>query len=429
MQMLLSRYQSVFPRLPFALRVLVNLIMAVFLMPRMIYVIVKDHFSSSTHQAQVDQSALDEQLSIEVLADELDPLEQVEAHCETLSREERWDDLHRLMSSFDKRRAIYGGSRLATIAGIGARARQTRHLAAFGECVAVPEKDLDTTELNRLEAALAGRPDDHFLAGITAHSHVEMAWALRGGDAADTVSEAGWEGYARHIQRAAEIMEPFDAQTLDSPYVALINHVIAPNLENAAEALDQSFDICMALDPYDWDVMARHAFHLLPRWYGDYDQIEVKARSTMALTQATAGASAYAAFYLGVLSEDEGAIMMVEPPLLLQGLRDMIDHGERDPAQVNKLIATCFRAFAPQFSLLPGDDPLINEKRVELGKIPNTLIRECLDAHVPQAWPIEPGIMRHLVGIAYERELARGAKIKIETARITISEPKPDPET
>lgn len=429
MQLILSRYQSVFPRLPYAVRVILNLIMACFIVPRAIFMIVKDHFFGDNQQAFFDQDALDAALSVEVLEDELDPLEQVVTHCETLSEEGRWDDLHRLMASFDARRAIYAGERLVAVAGMGARALQSRHLQEFADCVAVPVSDINPGELTRLELALASRPDDHYLAGITARAHVEMAWALRGGDFADSVTDVGWEGYVKHIKRAQDILAPFDAKALNSPYVALIKHVIAPNLEDAAQALNTAFDDYMALDPYNWDVMADHAFHLLPRWYGDYDQIEVKARTTMARTEKTAGAAAYAAFYLGILGRDEGAIMMAEPDLLLQGLRDMINHGERDPSQINGLIAQCFDAFAPQFSAFPNsDDAVVNEKRAELRRIPNILIREYLDAHVPQAWPIEPEMMRQLVGLAYQPELERGAEVRIGLDKIVIKEPKPERE-
>ena len=425
MQLVLSCYHAIFPRLPYPVRLLLNLAMMLYVVPNAIYRIVVGHFKNPETHIGYDQDALDCVLTVEVIKGAMAPTDEVRDFGYTLAQKSRWDELHTFIASFDKRRATYGTIRLAAIAGQGARALQTKQLGRFEDLATVNASEVDLTELDRFTQALKSRPKDHILAAITARMHIEMAWALRGDGFALSVSKAAWQGYTHHINRAKGTLAPFDPITLDSPFLALIHTLLAQNLEESAKPMRESFDIFMTLDPHNWGVMRTHAFHLLPRWGGDYDIIELEARKAMARTDETAGAAAYAAFYLGVLNCDNGAITTVEPALFEQGLYDMIEHGENDPIEINYLLAYCFDTFCPQFLAIPDEnEPEVNAKRAELAKISNRLLRRTFNGHVPDAWPIPPEDVRQLVGLAHHDALLAGATIHVSQRGIEITMPE-----
>ncbi|MBD3664756.1 hypothetical protein [Sulfitobacter aestuariivivens] len=431
MQAIVYRYQSIFPRLPYPVRVALNFVMMLFIVPTTIVRMVRDHFKYPDPVLAISEAQLDAQLSLEVVDDALDPLAALEEHAHMLSREGRWADLTKLMASFDRRRATFGASRLTAVTALGARGDHLQEMTEFEDCAAMQISDIDDAELLRLETAFAGRKDDPYLAGILARAHLDMAWALRGGDFADAVTDAGWDGYAKHISRAEKIMEPFDALTLDSAFVAATKHLIAPNLEDAERALKDTYDTYSTLDPLNWDIMGQYAFHLLPRWYGDYAQIEVAARKAIAASETEAGTAAYAAFYMGILHRDEHAIHMVDPELFEQALRDMIDYSDRDPIEINRILDYCLGAFAHSFGAFPreGEDE-INDIRMQMRDIPNRLIRDYFDAHLPQVWSLETRHVRQAVGLAYNEELETGAQITLTREGPRIEMPQePQPQT
>ena len=81
-------------------------------------------------------------------------------------------------------------------------------------------------------------------------------------------------------------------------------------------------------------------FHLLPRFYGTYDQLELEARRTAARTSDAWGAGGYAWVYFDALATDDPALAQLDTDFFVEGLRDIL-LVKRDQHVTNLLAAFC----------------------------------------------------------------------------------------
>ncbi|MEM9912405.1 MAG: hypothetical protein AAF922_16635 [Pseudomonadota bacterium] len=334
-----------------------------------------------------------------------------------------WDSFLARTREIDSEGGRAEGAPLTYAALRAARPRQIAFLAMHPDCSAIPGRDLPLDDIERLEHVFVHRHRDPQLAALLAKAHLELAWARRGGDYADAVTEDGWRGFQMHLARANEIVSSFDARSEKSPMLAEITFNIALASEWDAAAQEAAFKNCLMLNPRCWQAMSQRAFHLLPRWGGDYEQLERAARQAMSDTHQY-GAAAYAAFYLRVLDCDEGAMFSCDPELFAEGLYDMAAAEDGDPVLVNQLIQHSIEIVTPSFALFGGaGEEEINARRAKFDTSSDAVFAAFFCCHVPEAWQGEADEITRLVRMMYANDLEAGRKVHLTQARgIEISE-------
>jgi hypothetical protein len=159
-------------------------------------------------------------------------------------------------------------------------------------------------------------------------------------------------------------------------------------------------------------MMANHAFHLLPRWYGNYDILDDQARRAYAKTNRTGGATDYAAFYITLLKEDDGALATVDLALFEQGLKDWVAWSDTPQETLNAILGTLSRTVFGSFGLT-GTRPTIKRRRKEITEISKSLIQEELEVLVVKRWGTNRREAYYSIARAFVPELNAGQTVYI----------------
>lgn len=269
-----------------------------------------------------------------------------------LARQEMWAELSEAIRDADRARlGTPAGESAAMLLAFGAR----------GDVVAVAEDALHDGALPgdegiaALEAMLEDHPDDYACALIVAMAHVDLGWAWRhAATLADQPPPDDWTGhFARHFDRAEELLEPFCGIALDAPSLAAAQCALLAALTGPDRRVADDYEDLIDLDPYSPRHMRALGLALMPAHFGSYGQLELEARRTAARTGDIWGAGAYAWVHLDALAQDAAVLDLLDAPFFTEGLRDIL---QRRPDQhvANLLAAFCAVAMAPREGEAPG---------------------------------------------------------------------------
>lgn len=262
-----------------------------------------------------------------------------------LARQERWEDLEDQIRTFDQNRSTTSaGTPLAELMLFGARSdvvRAAEHALLHGH----PAKGADFfAGIEALEYMLEDYPDSYPLALIAAHMHIDIGWAWRGAAAKEDVRALNREAFHAHFERAAAILNRFCPTKHHSPALSAARCALLPGQPNPAEKLCSEFEALIALDPTNPRHMRALGNYLLPRWYGDFDQLDLQARRIAARTYDLWGAGAYAWVWFDALLVDPRGLEMVEIEYFLDGVDDALTRcGDQHAA--NLMAAHLFRSW------------------------------------------------------------------------------------
>ena len=211
-----------------------------------------------------------------------------------LSRQEQWVDISKAIQSADRcLRKTDGGMPVADLIGFGARANVVNayeHALMSGK----PAKDAPLLNgIEELETVLADHPNDYAIATIVAHGHLDMGWSWRGGRWDAEISETNNNAFDSHFDWVADILAPFKEMRPKPAFLAAAKCTQLAGRKNASDDIARAYETIINLDPSNARIMRAMGNHLLPRWFGDYDALELEARRTAARTQKTWGAGAY----------------------------------------------------------------------------------------------------------------------------------------
>ncbi|KNG95637.1 hypothetical protein ATO11_00070 [Pseudaestuariivita atlantica] len=278
-----------------------------------------------------------------------------------LARQERWDDLSHLLRQFDGLRATTpGGTPIPTLLAQGARADTVSPTLPSG----APVTEARRLGVAALDALATDRADDYGTTLVAALAHIDIGWSFRGEGWSSEMDARDHESFARHFDRASELLDRFDPITCDSPALAAARCAALPGGQVPTDRLTAAYETLIALDPNAPGHMRAYGNHLLPRWFGSYDRLNLEARRTAAATNDAWGNGGYAWVYMDALLVDERAYEMLDTDFFLDGVRDILT---RRPSQhLANLFAAYLgistRAVAPK----SGDARLIERARARL---------------------------------------------------------------
>ena len=270
-----------------------------------------------------------------------------EAHVaagQALARQERWKALSAAITAAETAgQATDSAMPVAELLAYGARADvvlAADHALLHGR-PAPGAPLLDGIEA--LEHVLADHPGDSVIAAIVAQAHMDIAWCWRG-----TAPEAGTAArnraaFAAHFDRAADILAPFQEAAMRSPLVAATRCALLGAAGADARAIADGYAALTLLNPANPRPLRAMGNHLLPRWYGSYDALELEARRTCARLLDTWGSGGYTWVMFDAISHDDQACANLDLPFFAEGLRDILAR-VTDPYTVNLLAAYCANA-------------------------------------------------------------------------------------
>ncbi|MEO0502965.1 MAG: hypothetical protein AAFZ14_06530 [Pseudomonadota bacterium] len=259
----------------------------------------------------------------------------------TLARQEDWAVLSHQLQTLDAARAkTEGGMPIAELMAFGARAdvvAAAEHALVTGR----PAHDAPLLDgIEALEQVLTEHPGDPMIAAIVAHAHIDIGWAWRGAGWDIEVPLHNREAFEAHFERAGAILAPFVAAHVQSPLIASAKCAFNAGAGTDLRRVVADYECWITQDPRNPKAMRAFGGHLLPRWHGNYDRLELEARRMAGLTSDVWGAGAYTWVMMDAISLDTEACARLDLDFFVGGLRDILRH-TRDQHIVNQLAAYC----------------------------------------------------------------------------------------
>ncbi len=299
-----------------------------------------------------------------------------------LARQERWAELIEEVRRADRERITTpAGMPISDLLLFGARA-DVVHAVEHALFDGTPPKDAPLLEgISAFEALLLEFPNDPVVALIVAMSHIDIAWAWRGAGWDATVPKPNRRAFSEHMQRANELLSPYCGVELDSPALASARCALFAGLQQAERRLADEYEDLIDLDPGNHRHMRAMGNHLLPRWFGSYQDLELEARRTAARTQDLWGHGGYAWVYFDAIAVDDEACALVDVEFFIDGLRDIIKT-RPDQEMANLLASYC--AVAIHHGI--GANERADLNRMRIAECAKWLIRDHMTEVYPLVW-------------------------------------------
>lgn len=303
-------------------------------------------------------------------------------HGQFLARQDRWDELADALRAADAGREVTpAGIPLADLMAFGARSdvvHAVEHALMYG---APPDDAPITAGIAELEYVYADHAQDPMIAMVVALAHIDLAWAWRGAGWEATLPQRHRDAAAMHFERAGEILAPYHAAAQRSPILAAAQCALLPGQAMPQFKIADTYHRLIDLDPANHRHMRVMGTHLLPRWFGNYDLLELEARRAAARTKSWLGHGGYTWVQFDAIALDDVACERVDVPFFIDGLRDIVAH-RPDQAMINMLAAYCSVALPQGLGL--------NEKadlaRAQIIGCAKWLIRDHLTEVHPLLW-------------------------------------------
>ncbi|MGR3615392.1 MAG: hypothetical protein ACU0BB_05080 [Paracoccaceae bacterium] len=297
-----------------------------------------------------------------------------------LARQDRWEDLSREMRDADAARLTTpGGMPVSELLAFGARSDAVN---AVEHALQAGDSDLPMTDgIQMLEEVRQEYLNDPFITLVVALAHLDIAWAWRGTSCEKLIPHENREVFLAHFDRARALTDPFCFIELNSPILASASCALLTGEGKTGQQIADIYEDLIDLDPHNHRHMRALGNHMLPRWFGSYEQLELESRRTASRQHDIWGAGGYTWVYFDAIAVDDTACANVDVPFFLDGLHDIID-ARPGQEMVNLLAAYCAVAVKAGSGLNEEADL----KRSEISEASSWLIRDHLTELHPLIW-------------------------------------------
>lgn len=206
----------------------------------------------------------------------------------------------------------------------------TNHYAVLDS---IPHYIIDSETLSPTEAearlvpfrkAWDASDKDAFAASFYAQLLCQIGHSWRGCEWAIDVTDEGWEKLAAYTSAAQQVLYDTAASAADNPFWHRSLLKIGLLDGCSAGELDARFHAALRFDPYDIAIHLHHAWNLLPRWHGSFEELEAFARESVTRTEDKLGASLYARIYAYIEDLEDPHDTNLDWNLLRQGFEDWL---------------------------------------------------------------------------------------------------------
>ncbi len=281
--------------------------------------------------------------------------------------------------------------------------------------------------LRDLRKASDADPDNYTLAALLALLHLDCGWFARGSGWANAVGESGWAAMNTHYHIARDVITRFDPIAYGSPLLAEIQYRLCVGLENGRDRLAASFLDWVDLDPTNLTVYRQHAYHCLPRWYGDYKILEQQARLAAETSHDALGDGAYSVMMMHAMRFEDGAAHYLKPERFVDGLNDLLTHFESEPYRVTATFSEMLDSLQPHYHHLLGAKRAKKRVSRQVTARIAPVIRTHLKLFCSVAWSQKEDQFLTLAARGYQQDLKNGATVTVGqngVRRLQVSEIK-----
>ena len=299
-----------------------------------------------------------------------------------LTRQERWTDLSAAIKEADDARELTPGCMsVSELLAYGARADvvlAAEHALYFGK----PAKGAPLMSgIEALEHVLAEHKGDPIISSVIAQAYIDIAWSWRGTGWDIEVPARNRAAFAAHFDRAHSIMAKVHPEHRQTPLVAATFCALLGGLKERSRRVSDRYESLIDLNHSDPRPMRALGNHLLPRWYGSYEELELEARRTASRTQDTWGAGGYTWVQFDAIACDDRACANLDVPFFTEGLRDILER-RPNPYTANLLASYCANALGQTYS---GNDRA-DLNRAQIADCAGWIVREHLTELHPMIW-------------------------------------------
>jgi len=329
-----------------------------------------------------------------------------------LARQDRWLTLSAEMQAADRARDVApDGLPTADLLAFGARSDvvlAAEH--ALSEGRAIRDYDL-LAGISELEGVMQDHPDDPMVALVVALAHIDLAWAWRGTALDAALPPLHRSRCAAHFDRAAAILPICRKAAPNSPAVAAADCALLAGQRINHVRVAAKYEHLIRLDPRNHRHMRAMGTHLLPRWFGSYEELELQALRTAANTRQIWGAGGYAWVQFDAIALDAVACARLDVEYFMEGLQDIVQR-KPDQQTVNLLASYCAMTMQNGYGLNDEADLV----RSRLHDAAQWLIRDYLTELHPLIWAHAANGFSNSVRInSPERFAARGHRAALRT--------------
>ena len=299
---------------------------------------------------------------------------------QALVRQERWSEVSAMIGRADAAREMTPGAMpVADLMAYGARAdvvMAVEHALLDG----TPDEDAPVLEgIEALEHELADHEGDPIIAAIVAGAHMDIGWYWRGTGWQAELPERNRLAFEAHFDRAESILQ--SVEDAESPLVAAQRCALLAGTSASVDRVARSYERLIDLNPINPRPMRALGTHLLPRWFGDLDALELQARRTAARTIPQWGAGGYTWVMFDAVAHDDAACARLDVDFFIDGLHDILAR-RPDAYTVNLLAAFCANAVGQVFS---GNDEA-DQVRACIADCAHWIVRDHLTELHPMIW-------------------------------------------
>lgn len=299
-----------------------------------------------------------------------------------LVRQERWDELISAIEVADAKHHMTPGTMpIAELMSFGARA-DVIYAAEHALMDGRPAKGAPILAgIEALEHVLVEYPTSYVVACVVAQAHMDIAWAWRGTGWDIEIPGPNRAAFLAHFDRAGEILAPFQSNDIGSALLAATGCALLGGAADSKKKIADRYEALIDLNPANPRPMRAMGNHLLPRWYGSYEALELEARRTAARTQPIWGAGGYTWVQFDAISCDDEACARLDLDFFVEGLRDILNR-RPDAYTANLLAAYCSNSIGQSFS---GNDQA-DQVRSQIANCAQWIVREHLTELHPMIW-------------------------------------------
>lgn len=211
-----------------------------------------------------------------------------------------------------------------------------QHLVKIGET-----EDTALSRLKAYETWRSRQPHCPFAAASLARAYREIAWVYRGSGWASSVTEDGWDKFQHYCSLAARTFQQSANFNTHWYWAQTFLGYALVDCQNAEQVIERHNYVAQII-PQVPDIYTSTAYALLPRWYGDYIEVEKFARRSADQTAHLFGDGLYAFINLALLNnyEDLGDLH-IDEPRFRKGCHDWLKHF---PSQYYRthMISACY---------------------------------------------------------------------------------------
>ena len=196
-----------------------------------------------------------------------------------LARQERWSDLSHEMKMADRHLdRTLGGVAHAPLLARGAAGDAIGPLLQVLADPGLVAAHAPGGGIAALQEALEDFEDDFALGLVLVYALIETGLAWRGQGWVSDVPQAHWQQFQAHFQQAQAVLAAHGQYTRNSAAYAAARCALFAALPARADEVCTAYEWLIDLDPGNPHHMRSFGVHLLPRWFGDYDQLEAQAQ-------------------------------------------------------------------------------------------------------------------------------------------------------